>query len=79
MHVDLINIGSLLVIDLDADKVLIEKRCDAFVLEAFGLHHVALVGGCVADTQKDGLVFSFDLFDRLRLPFVPVDRVAGVL
>ena len=55
-HVDAIDVGPLLAIDLDRHEVLVQHRGDRVVLERFVLHHVAPVARRVADGQKDRLV-----------------------
>ena len=52
-HVDLIEVGPFLAIDLDADEVLVEDAGDLVVLEALVLHDVAPVAGRVADAEED--------------------------
>ena len=56
VHVDRVDIGPLLAIDLDVDEVLVHQRRDLRVLEALMRHHVAPVAGGVADRQQDRLV-----------------------
>ena len=53
-HVDRVDVGALLAVDLDADVVLVEVAGDLLVLEALLLHHVAPVAGRVADREKTG-------------------------
>ena len=78
-HVDGVQVGPLLPVDLDAHEVLVQERRDALVLEALPLHHVAPVAGGVADAQEDGLVLGLRLLQGLRSPGVPVHGVVGVL
>ncbi len=59
-HVEAVEVGPLLAIDLDVHEVLVHQGGDLRVLEALALHHVAPVAGGVADGEEDRLVFSFD-------------------
>src|SRR6266700_1283717 len=51
LHIDAINIRSLLAVYFDRDKVLIHDGRDIFVLKGFALHHMAPVAGRVAYTE----------------------------
>ena len=77
-HVDLLEIGSLLAVDLDADEESVHQLGRRRVLERFAGHDVAPVAGAVADAQEDGTVLGPRPFQRIRAPGVPVDRVGGV-
>ncbi len=79
LHVQLVDVGALLAVDLDAHEVLVHGRGDAFVLEGLPLHHVAPVARAVAHRQEDGLALCVGALQGLRTPGVPVDRVVGVL
>ncbi len=78
-HVDAIDVGPLLAIDLDRDEVLVQHRRDVGVLERLVLHHVAPVAGRVADREKDRLVLGARPRERLVAPRIPVDRIVRVL
>ena len=78
-HVDLVEVGPLLAVDLDVDEVLVHQRGDRRVLEALALHDVAPVAGRVADREEDRLVLGLRPRERLGAPGIPVDRVVGVL
>ena len=78
-HVDRVDVGPLLAIDLDADEVLVQELCDFRVFEALPLHHMAPVATGIADREEDHLAFAFGLFERFRPPRKPIDRVVGVL
>ncbi len=78
-HVDMIDIGQLLAVDLDRDEALGELPRDGLVLEALALHHVAPVASGVADRQEDGLVLGTRFREGLFAPGKPVDRIVGVL
>jgi hypothetical protein len=79
VHVDAVQVGALLAVDLDADEVLVHHRGRLGVLERLVRHHVAPVAGGVADRQQDRLVLLAGPLQRLRPPRVPVDGVPGVL
>ncbi len=78
-HVEVIEVGPLLAVDLDVDVPLVHQRRDVRVLEALPLHDVAPVAGRVADREEDRPVLRLRLRQRLRAPGEPVDRVVGVL
>ena len=79
LHVDRVDVGPLLAVDLDADEVLVHHARRLGRLERLALHHVAPVAGRVADREQDRLVLVARLRERLLAPRVPVDRVVGVL
>ncbi len=58
VHIDSVDVGPLLAIDFDANKVFVHYSRYAFLLEAFALHHVAPMASRVADTDQYGFVFS---------------------
>ena len=78
-HVDAIDVGSLLAVDLDVDEVLVHEAGDLVRLEGLVSHHVAPVAGAVANGEEDGLVLLAGLREGLVAPGVPVDGVLGVL
>ena len=78
-HVDLVEVGPLLAVDLDVDEVLVHQGGDGRVLEALALHDVAPVAGRVADREEDRLVLGLRPGERLGAPGIPVDRVVRVL
>ena len=63
-HVDLVDVGPLLAIDLDVDEQLVHHRRGGVVLEALVRHHVAPVAGGVADREQDRLVGALGLRQR---------------
>jgi hypothetical protein len=77
-HVDLIDIGALFAIDLDADEVVIEYLGHLLVVERLALHHMAPVARAVTDRQEDELLLLLGLLEGLRAPGIPVGRVVGV-
>ena len=79
VHVDRVDVGALLPVDLDAHEVLVHIGGHGLVLEGLPLHDVAPVAGGVADGQQDRLVLGPRLLKGLRSPGIPVDGVVGVL
>jgi hypothetical protein len=77
--VDAVEVGALLAVDLDVDERVVHDARDLVVLERLVRHHVAPVARGVADRQQDRLVLAPRERQGFRAPFVPVDRVAGVL
>ena len=78
-HVDAVDVGALLAVDLDVDEVLVHEARDLVRLERLVGHHMAPVTGAVADGEEDGLVLFAGLREGLVAPGVPVDWVLGVL
>ena len=78
-HVDRVDIGSLLAVDLDAHEVLVEVVRGLVVLERLVRHDVAPVAGGVADAEQHGHVPRARLLEGVVAPLPPVDRVVGVL
>ena len=78
-HVDPIDVGPLLPIDLDRDEVAVQRLGDLLALERLVLHHVAPVARRVADRQEDGLPLLAGPRESLLSPRVPIDRVACML
>ena len=79
LHVDRVDVGALLAVDLDVDEVLVHVGGGLGVLEGLALHHVAPVAGRVADREQDRPVLLARPRQRLGAPGVPVDRVVAVL
>ena len=79
VHVDGVDVGTFLAVDLDVHVVLVHHRGDLGVLERVVRHHVAPVAGRVADRQQDRDVPLARLGERLVRPLPPVDRIVGVL
>ena len=78
-HVDIIEVGTLLPVDLDGDELVVEVRGDRLILERLAFHDVAPVAGRIADGEEDRLVLAPRLRKRLLPPRMPVDRVIRVL
>ena len=68
LHVDRVEVGALLAIDLDADEVLVHVCGRLGVLERLALHHVAPVASRIADRQQDRLVLRLGPLQGLVLP-----------
>ncbi|MEX2210501.1 MAG: hypothetical protein WD689_01875 [Gaiellaceae bacterium] len=79
VHVDGVDVGPLLPVDLDADEVLVHQPRCCGVLERLVLHDVAPVTGGVADREQDRLVLVARAGESLLAPRIPVDGVVGVL
>ena len=79
LHVEGVDVGALLAVDLDVDEVLVHVGGGLGVLEGLVLHHVAPVAGGVADREQDRAVLVAGAGQRLLAPRVPVDRVVAVL
>ncbi len=79
LHVDRVDVGALLAVDLDRDEVLVHEGGRRVVLERLALHHVAPVAGRVADRQQDRRIALGGQRLRLLAPGEPVDGVVLVL
>ena len=79
VHVDRVDVGPLLAVDLHADEVVVHQPRRRLVLERLPLHHVAPVAGGVADRDEQRLVLGAGARERLVAPRVPVDGIARVL
>ena len=55
-HVEAVDVGALLAIDLDRDEVVVHELRRGLVLERLALHDVAPVAGRVADREQHGPV-----------------------
>ena len=78
-HVDVVQVGALLAVDLDRHEVAVQLLGDGRVLERLVRHDVAPVTGRIADRQEDRLVLDLRPLERLSAPGIPVDRVVRVL
>ncbi|GDY63211.1 hypothetical protein SAV14893_026040 [Streptomyces avermitilis] len=79
LHVDSVNVGALLAVDLDVHEVLVEIRGRRLVLEGLVGHDVTPVTAAVADAQQEGYAPLAGLFEGLGRPGPPVDGIVGVL
>ena len=78
-HIDLVDVGALLTIDLDVHEKLVHDRGGFRVFEAFVGHDMAPVAGGITDGKQDRLVGGLGLGQRGRPPGAPVDGVVLVL
>ena len=79
VHVDGVEVGPLLAVDLDVHEQPVHQLRGLGVLERLVRHHVAPVAGGVADREQDRPVLPPRPLQRLLAPRVPVHRVVGVL
>ena len=79
VHVEPVDVGPLLAVDLDADEELVHEARRRLVLERLVLHDMAPVAGGVADGEEHRTVLGARERERLVAPGLPVDRVVGVL
>ena len=78
-HVDVIDVGPLLAIDLHVDEQAVHQRGGLGILEGFVRHHMAPMAGGVADGEQDRTVAPLRLGERLGAPGPPMHGIAGVL
>ena len=78
-HVDVVEVGTLLAVDLDAHELGVHACRDLGVLERLVRHHVAPVAGRVADGEEDRPILRPRPVEGLRTPRIPVDGVLRVL
>ncbi|MPM56229.1 hypothetical protein SDC9_103031 [bioreactor metagenome] len=78
-HIDAVDVGALLAVDLDGDIIAVEQLGHVVVLKALVRHHVAPVARGVADGEEYGFILAPRLFKRRVTPRVPVDGVVRVL
>ena len=79
LHVDRVDVGPLLTVDLHAHEPVVHHRGDVGVLERLVRHHVTPVARRVADREQHRLVLGAGTGERLVAPRVPVDGIVGVL
>ncbi len=79
IHVDGVDVGALLAVDLDVDEQLVHQLGGRLVLEGLVGHDVAPVTGRVADREQDGPVLVPRPSEGRLAPWIPVDRVVAVL
>ena len=78
-HVDVVDVRSLLAVDLDRNEQRVHHLGCFRVFEALVRHDVAPVTGGVADRQKNGLVLALRLGQGRRGPRPPVHGIVGML
>ena len=79
LHVNRIQVRTLLAINLDVHEQFVHERRGCLILEGLVRHDVAPVARRVTDAQQDRLPFPLRELERVRPPLVPVDRVVGML
>ena len=79
IHVDGVDIGAFLAVDLHVDEQSVHLRGDIDVFKALVRHHVAPVAGAVTNAQQDRHVALGRRGKRLGPPGIPIDRVVLVL
>ncbi len=79
VHVDAVDVGPLLAVDLDRYEPFVHEGRRRLILEGLTLHHVTPVAGRVADRQEDRSALGSSTLQRLLAPWVPIHGVAGVL
>jgi hypothetical protein len=79
IHIDRIDVRTLFAVDFDVHEVRVHQRGDRLVLERLTFHHMTPVTGGVTDREKDRAVFAAGAGESLFAPWVPVNRIAGVL
>jgi hypothetical protein len=78
-HVDGVDVGPLLAVDLDTHEVRVEIVGGLLVLERLVGHDVAPVAAAVSDAQQHRLAAPACLLEGVGRPGPPVDGVVGVL
>jgi len=78
-HVDAIQVGPFLAIDLDADEVLVHELGHVDMFEDLVLHHMAPVARRIPDRKENGLVFGARPGQGFFAPGVPIQGIVGVL
>ena len=77
--VDLVEVGPLLAVHFHVDEQPVHDRGRRLILERLVRHHVAPVTGGVTDREQDRTVELLRPCDRSLAPWIPVNRVCGVL
>jgi hypothetical protein len=78
-HVDLVHVGPLFAVQLDADEMVPQERRHLFALERFPFHDVAPVTGRITDAEEDGFLLRPRLGEGLLAPRKPVHGIVRVL
>ncbi len=74
-----VDVRALFPVDLDGDEMSVDQVGDLLVFEGFAGHDVAPVAGGVADGEQHRAIAPAGLPEGLIRPWVPVDRIGGVL
>ncbi len=78
-HIDIVDIRTLFPIDFDGDKVLIHEPCHVSIGERLTFHHMTPVAGGIADGEKNRFALTLRLAKGCLAPWVPRDRIGGML
>jgi hypothetical protein len=78
-HVDGVDVGALLAVNLDVDEEVVHDGRSGRILEALVRHDVAPVAGGVADREQDGLARLLGLGQRLGAPRPPMHGIVLML
>src|SRR5918993_2361291 len=79
LHVDSVDVRSLLPVHLDRHKLIVDQLCNVGVLEGLVGHDVAPVACGIADGEKDWDVAGGGLGKGLVAPRPPVHRIVRML
>jgi hypothetical protein len=79
LHVNRVEVGAFLAVDLDVDEQLVHHRGGGLVLEGLVRHDVAPVARRITDAQQDRLLCGPRELECFRSPLIPVDRIVRVL
>ncbi len=79
IHIRLVEVRTLLSINLHAHEVLIHQRRNLVVLKRLMLHHVTPVARRIPNRQKNRLVFVARPPQRRLAPRLPIKRIMRVL
>ena len=70
-----VDVGALVAVHFDGNKILVDELGDFLVLVAFPIHHVAPVAPDRANVEQDGLVLLLRPLQCLGPPGMPGDRL----
>jgi hypothetical protein len=79
VHVNAVQVRPFLPVHFHVDEMLVHESGRLRIFERFVRHHVAPMAGRVADAQQNRLVFFLRFGQRFLPPWIPVDRIVGVL
>ena len=79
IEISTIDIGPTFAIDLDRNKVAIEKVSDSTMIEALLFHHMTPVAGGITNRQEHRLVLRPGPGERWFSPGIPVHRIVRML
>ncbi len=79
IHVDLVDIGALLAVDLDIDEMLVHELSNLGILETLMGHYMAPVTSGITDRQKHRLVLCTGTGEGIVAPRLPMNRVVSML